>query len=288
MTFPLKMAQWYISHTCNLACPSCLSFNNYNIKGHEYWKDNKEYAKQWSQLVSVKDFSIIGGEPLSNPDLHNWVLGLQTLFNTDDFKICTNGTLLNKWIDQAKEWIQLNVILEISYHDPKHLEGIESALKNILSGLDIKWINGGQYNGPNFNYREYDKIGYLNDKVCVLLQENCEFRKWDLNNENDPNTSHKHCWWKNCHYWYKGELYKCGTIVGAQELSKKHNLKNKELINSYKPINIMSNNLTEQLTNLKNYIPQCSMCTTLNFDNDDRITLDPVPIKKLMVDYDHK
>jgi len=76
--------------------------------------------------------------------------------------------------------------------------------------------------------------------------------------------SHITCVANNCHYIYKGKLYKCGTIVGAQEFVKKYRVEPKAayLINSYKPIDLNDTDLDEQVNNLKKHIPQCSLCPT--------------------------
>ena len=68
MKHHIEMGQWYITHTCNLACNNCLSYNNYKIGGHERWEDNEEFVKLWSERVYIEDCSIIGGEPFANPD----------------------------------------------------------------------------------------------------------------------------------------------------------------------------------------------------------------------------
>ena len=57
-------------------------------------------------------------------------------------------------------------------------------------------------------------------------------------------------------------MYKCGTIVGAKGFAEKYNIrqKDRDLIESYKPIDAMSNNLAEQIQQLNHSIPQCTMC----------------------------
>ena len=31
--------EFYITNVCNIACPQCNRFNNWNFKGHQIWKD---------------------------------------------------------------------------------------------------------------------------------------------------------------------------------------------------------------------------------------------------------
>jgi len=70
-------------------------------------------------------------------------------------------------------------------------------------------------------------------------------------------------------------MYKCGTVVGAQEFVKKYSVRpqDKELYESYRPIDPMSNNLEVQIQNLNNSIPQCSLCPSKSDEYED-IVLD--------------
>lgn len=276
MKHKIGMAQWYISHTCNLSCNNCLSLNNYAIGGHESWKDNESYVKAWSEKLEVEDLSVIGGEPLTNPDIHQWVLGVRKYFDTVDFKVCTNGTLLDRHIDNIKQWIDNGVILEISYHDPAHKQKIMESLSQILKDTNCNWVEGKNYKGDPEYYSRYDTIIYIDNRISILLTANTRFRKFSIDNQSDQEVAHKTCFWKNCHYLYRGELYKCGAIVGAQKLAEKYNLKNKKLIDAYRPIGLHSNDFSKNLDSLKNSIPQCSMCPqSIELDN-----IYPVKFKK--------
>lgn len=267
----IDTAQWYISHTCNLSCKNCYSFNNFSISGHERWADNEDYVRQWGQLVKVNDLSIIGGEPLSNPDLDLWVHGVRKYFDTEDFKICTNGTQLSKWQDKFAGWIDIGVILEINTHDQDHLSDTWKSLSKIAN---IKWIKGKDFDHKK--YKNYDWVGTVNNRVVILQTRSESFLSWGVKGKNehgeyelyesDPKRTHQFCLFKDCHYWYRGELYKCGTIVGAQKFVTKYPVKteHKEKILAYTPISLSCENLQDQIETLtKNMIPQCSLCNNI-------------------------
>lgn len=268
----IKIAQWYISHTCNLSCKNCLSYNNFNISGHERWADNADYVRRWSELVEIDDLSIIGGEPLGNPDLDRWIAGIHEHFNTTDFKICTNGTQLERWIDHLPGWVDKGVILEIHTHD-KDL--VNETWKNLRKAYkNIEYIKGTDYTSNTY-YDQYNWVGLVNGKVAVLQSNDWNFFPWGVKGKNEqgeyemyetkPKITHTLCQWSNCHYFYRGELYKCGTLVGAQKFVTKYPVReeHKKLILDYKPIKLSSNNLIDEIDNLKNFVPQCGLCNNV-------------------------
>ena len=268
----IKIAQWYISHTCNLSCKNCLSYNNFNISGHERWTDNVDYVRRWSELVEIEDLSIIGGEPLGNPDLNLWVTGVREYFNTKDFKICTNGTQIERWIDYLPDWIDKGVVLEIHTHDKNLVSETWNNLRRAFK--NIEYVKGVDYTSNTY-YDEYNWVGLVNGKVAVLQSDDWNFFPWGVKGKNDAGEyelyetkakiTHALCQWNNCHYFYRGDLYKCGTLVGAQKFVTKYPVKkeHKDLILDYKPVSLYSNNLEDELQNLKKFVPQCGLCNNV-------------------------
>ena len=240
-----------------------MSYNNFNISGHERWADNADDVARWGELVTVNDFSIIGGEPLGNPDLDLWVKGLHKHFDTKEFKICTNGVQLDRWIDNIAEWTEMGVILEIHTKDQSHLSDTWKFLNRAFP-KDIQWRKG----------IEHDWIGTYNDKPVCYQSMDSSFLTWGTKGRNEkgeyelfetnPKHTHALCQWNNCHYFFRGGLWKCGTIVGAQEFVNKYPVKqdHKDKILEYTPITI-SNNLEQDIKNLTKMIPQCGLCNNV-------------------------
>ena len=44
----IDYAEFYITNVCNLACPGCNHFNNYNLKGYWLWSELEKVYSQWS------------------------------------------------------------------------------------------------------------------------------------------------------------------------------------------------------------------------------------------------
>lgn len=286
----LSLVQFYISHTCNLSCPNCLSLNNFAISGHEFYDHNT--VSQWAEIIDIDDLTIIGGEPLSNPDLNNWVTGLKSIYpNIADFKICTNGTLLEQWIESARLWIENQVVIEISVHSSKHLEQINAAIAKIVEHLDVESFceNYPNYKFPDY-YREYNRIIFYKQFPAFIINYNFEFSEWGIKSiesnklnffRNNAELAHKHCPYKDCHYIYKGEMYKCGTLVGAKALIERYHVDNLSniLINHYKPISLTDPDIRYKLSTItEKSIPQCAMCP---IGEANVVSIENASIKKL-------
>ncbi len=274
------MGQWYITHTCNLACNNCLSYNNYKISGHESWEDNEDFVKAWSERVYIEDCSIIGGEPFANPDIHKWAMGVRKYFDTLGFKSMYKRYILRlAYKTNIKKWIDAGIVLEIQHHDPMHKEKIDIAIQQIL-GSNTNKISGKEWHGDPDYYEEFDEIYFVDNRVAIVVVGTYDFYTHTINGEGNAELTHKLCAWRDCHYFYKGGLYKCGALVGAQGMLDRYNLKNADLIQQYRPVSIHDNDLETRLTSLKYSVPQCAMC-----NNAKKIKKTfPVGIKK--IDYE--
>jgi organic radical activating enzyme len=291
----LQQAHWYITHTCNLTCQSCYSFNNFAISGHERWEDNEPFVAKWSELVHIEGFGILGGEPMGNPDCDKWVKGLRKYFpDTVDFKLFTNGTYLNKWKEQIKEWIDLKVTIAVHVHDIDEYDNIMACVKDILNDINYTTEKTG-LDYPDY-FDDYEEIVFVDGFPAFLLQKDVTFFKWGPTlkddafqfNNADPEVIHSHCsvCLKPCPYFYKGHMYKCGPIVGSSEFVKKYKVNDraKELLLSYKPLSPYDEDLNIKVPSLvANHTAQCSLCPV--YVNTDLTGLTPLSPKKRPVDF---
>jgi len=273
----LGTVQFYISHTCNLGCDNCLSYNNFLIKGHDKFSDYSTDAVEWSRLVDPNDMSIIGGEPLSNPDVNNWVVGVRDLFpNCKDFKVCTNGTMIMKHVSNILNWWDKNVILEVHAHTVDHFEKSCKDIETIIGNKVYKKTNSTPANSPEYYNEDFDVFYIVDDKLVAVVAAPYNFKQWGVNAyknnqwelyNSNPKIAHMMCVANDCHYIYKGQMYKCGTIVGAKEFVKTYKVKQEhaDLINAYTPISWNDESVENDLITLtKNSIDQCALCPSIN------------------------
>ena len=210
----------YISHTCDIGCASCFTYNNLNWGGH--FKPHSDLYKL-KDKVEFETITILGGEPTTSPYLNEWMELVEELYpdHTDKY-IVTNGRHLSKipitWLEQ--EWK-----LEISAHSPKDLE------------LVIEWVT---INLPDVTWKKYfdntheDAVWHYelshNGKCVGKISEAWLFYKESLiakpgevltwNKMYDPEDAHKNCIAKECMYFLEGRFYRCARQALLPQLAK--------------------------------------------------------------------
>ena len=160
----LKYAEFYITHVCNFNCDGCSRFNNYTFSGTQRWNDYKEQIVSWASKVDIKRFSIMGGEPLTNPDCVIWFKNISELWPNSQGWIHTNAHYLkindNDLYDVLSS--RPNLGLRISSHNPNNTDRIIDRIKNFLKQpITIKRIPENLADLPGFfnNWQaSYQKI----------------------------------------------------------------------------------------------------------------------------------
>jgi hypothetical protein len=206
---------------------------------------------------------ILGGEPLLNPTILDWMKGLHTFWPNGYTQILTNGYYLDR-IDGLKDACRrYSTWIGISKHSDDSLELIESKIENFLGGISSK-----EETGSGFIYRFRD--------LSVTIWEQQYFYQnglitgsngYKLHNS-DPTKAHSACphvLSKNYHF-SKGTLYKCAVIDLLPELDKQIRLditdEDRELLKSYQPLTV--DNFEEYQSSffdtLDNVTPQCKFC----------------------------
>jgi organic radical activating enzyme len=90
--YHLNYAEFYITNVCNYNCSNCNRFNNYHFDGQQLWKNYADIYKEWSQKIALGTICILGGEPLLNPSVIEWIDGIATLWPNTEIQLITNGS----------------------------------------------------------------------------------------------------------------------------------------------------------------------------------------------------
>jgi organic radical activating enzyme len=92
----LDRVEFYITNVCNYSCEQCNRFNNYHFSGQQRWEDYKEVYIEWGKRIDFNYITILGGEPLLNPTINEWINGIAGIWKKPQIEIVTNGSRLNK------------------------------------------------------------------------------------------------------------------------------------------------------------------------------------------------
>jgi len=268
----LDKIEFYITNVCNLACSHCNRFNDYHFTGWQRWSDYADDYALWSKYIDFKKITILGGEPLLNPTITEWIKGINQLWPDAIVQVLTNGTRLNN-VDGLYELMPTGTRnwLGISLHNEYNEEEIFTEVKSFLKG-QVTVLEGKNSNsaGADWLYRDENgvQIGiWRQDTFARAALTYTADNKLTLHNS-DPYLAHRSCGfatWKNYHL-IRGKLYKCGPVALFPEFDQQHPLElspeDRQLINSYQPLSAQEFETrgAEFLANIDNPLAQCKFC----------------------------
>lgn len=264
----IPYVEFYIINVCNLACPGCNRFNNYNFTGYQRWNDYAEVYQQWAQEVDIGSIAILGGEPLLNPTFMEWVQGIHQLWPRKKLRIISNGFRLDRQTDLYSVLKQhRNIELWVGIHNKQHKQEIVQKVKDFTQAPHT--VN---FNSDNA-YQQYMIITDANG-VKVKIEYNWWFHQGAIVkqdnalslHQSDVVKAHNNCHMKTCHHFIRGELYKCGVVAVLPEFDQQHTLalstEDRQLLTGYKPLQISHSWEEKQrfVNNLDQPIDQCKFC----------------------------
>lgn len=271
--------EFYVTNVCNLTCEGCNRFNNYNFAGWQRWSDYEEIYTKWAEYINIDKLVILGGEPLLNPDIIDWVYGLNRVFNRN-VQILSNGTRINH-VKGLYEALSTNGNwMGISWHNPNTIDEFDAQVRQFLKGDVVKvekddprnkfgaqmaWIDENDVTIPLWiQYDFYDSA----------IKQN-EQGKFTLHNSR-PHVAHNSCGFrihKNYHM-IKGKLYKCGPAALFPEFDRQHQFdiseEDRAILNSYQPLTAETypTNGAEFLANIDKQLDMCKFCPeSLDYKN---------------------
>jgi len=301
---------------CNLNCSNCNRLNNYYFSGHQLWKNYSSVYAEWGKKLSLTTINILGGEPLLNPSILEWMSGIRKIWPHANMQVTSNGTRVEFCDGLYENLLENNIKLIIATHNRvRHKNIIQKLSDNFLKKPVIKkylndyskWVSDA-YNKvkseqwPNCqtvddfyllpddiqkecrDVHNIDPETYLNESSGVIFQDKNNVNvtvgygedfftapllfndgQFSVYNSN-PTKAHDVCISKFCHHFIRGKLYKCHHVALLPEFMEQFDVNidcaDRELLNSYQPLVVDSNNTTIQqfVDNIKNEIPQCKLC----------------------------
>ena len=276
--------EFYITNVCNLTCSNCNRFNNHAFTGYQKWSDYEAEYIEWAEKIRLQKVTILGGEPLLNPTICDWVNGINSLWNKV-VQILTNGTrinhvpglydVLNNFTginDQEKNWIGVSV------HNENDLDRHIEEGKKFLQGGRVRYLTSKERTN-NSDYAlcddNYVKIHYWlqNEFYDSAVQKN-KHNKFTLH-QTDPLDAHESCGFVKfqCHHFIRAKLYKCGPVGLFPEFDIQHNFdisdEDRKLLHSYHPLSVheFAQRGKQFIDGIDDVIPQCKFCPTHTGDN---------------------
>ena len=117
----LLYLETHVADICNLKCRGCMHFSNIAI--HPNYPDLQEFERDFSRLSELFSnifiIRLMGGEPLLNPKLHDYIKVVRQYFPAAELRIVTNGLLIPKQPDDLWEVMrECHAAMDISPYPP--------------------------------------------------------------------------------------------------------------------------------------------------------------------------
>lgn len=266
-------AKVYITNVCNLTCDQCNRFNNFNFKGWQRWSDYSDHYNRWGELIEFTNhLTILGGEPLLNPDIVDWIYGLSKAFDVQ-IQVRSNGIRLNQVkglydaLLNARPSNGKTNYIAMSLHNKNDFTNIRKNILTFLQGkVQQKYSNGHLIFTDSNGIRI--TIQMLDEFVPAGIQ-NPSPGRYVLHNS-DPAEAHKVCGFARykSYQFSRGKLYKCPPAELRPEFDLQNPLdisdEDRELLNSYRPLTLenFDEYSAEFLAKINDPIPQCKFCSS--------------------------
>jgi organic radical activating enzyme len=267
--------EFYITNVCNLTCSGCNRYNDYKFSGWQSWAEAEPILTKWAEKIEIRHPIILGGEPLLNPDIIQWMQGLRRLWaRYGTVQIQSNGTRLDL-IPGLYDAIDVNNWIGISLHSMEHKERLFDRIRNFLKHPIVETENPNHPVGSRWQF--VDANGkylhvWVNDN---FVQSNIIERSDGTRTlyQSNPDLAHDNCTFrrfKNYHM-IRGKIYKCGPVALMPEFDAQYPLdisaQDREIMQAYRGLSVdeFDTRGQEFLDTIDQVIPQCKFCPE-NYD----------------------
>lgn len=229
----LDYLEVHVAHHCNLRCKGCGHLSN--IVPKEF-PDLNQFKKDLLQLkkyfYGVKKFRLLGGEPLLNPELSEYIVATRSFFPDADIRVVSNGLLIPTLDENVLDIMNKYCVeFDISCYHPT---------KNIKEKIELKLIE--------------HEVGYF------ISAEIDEFmRKIPIVKRADPYVAYNKCESRTCHFMLDGMLSLCPSPIIRKKFNEYVNNKfyyEEDIIDLY-DANLTSDKLYYLMTHPNK---QCEIC----------------------------
>ena len=281
MTKPiLPFVEMMVTQACNLSCHGCTNYSDLTHNGYLTWNEGKAQIVPWLDRMEIPDFGILGGEPLMNPDIRNWITGLRELMPTSQIRFTTNGLLLEKNFDIVDLLHEIgNVVFKIAVHqDNTQLERTIERIHEKFNWEPVVEFGVSRLKTTN-NLRFHVKRPEIFYKTYQGT-----YRTMHPHNS-DPQEAFAICCQQTCPLLYNGKIYKCSTSGLLAEVLDRAGNPNIDVWSQYLHDGISPDSSLDDidkfLSNFGRPHQMCGMCPTKNDAQSAIVHLHNVSTKKI-------
>ena len=211
MKLVLPYLEVMATQSCNLSCLGCTNYSDLPAKGFVSWQEIKNSLLAWGEKLEILDFGIIGGEPLLNPEIEDWILGIRQLLPNSQIRLVTNGLLLDKKFHILDLLHEIgNCVFEITVH--QNNQKLEETIQNVFKKYN--WSPITEYNIDRWTTGNQFRFQVGRPNTFIKTYKN--FYENMMPYSNNPADAFEICCQKTCPLLYQGKIYKCSTSALLQ------------------------------------------------------------------------
>ena len=224
----LPFLETMITQVCNLSCQGCTNYSDLKHSGYVSWEQGRTWLEPWTELLDIPDFGIMGGEPLINPEVIQWIVGVRELLPNTQIRFTTNGLLLHKYPDLLKVLQDIgNCVFKISVHLED--ETLEDSIQNIFA--QYSWQEVTEYGIRRWK-TDRELRFQINRPAQFLKTFHGEYSDMKPHQSN-PADAFDLCVQKTCPLLHKDRIYKCSTSALLLDTLERFNKPNWSQWESY-------------------------------------------------------
>ena len=159
--------EMHVVDFCNLNCAGCIHYSPiFDRKFPDFEKRISDIRKIKALVDDVFMFSLMGGEPLLNPDLGRYIVEARKRLPSSEIQLITNGLLLPRMKDVLLDTIRENrVTVSVSEYEPTHK--MISSIRNSLERQQVDYVIRPYSRKHDFNRPLSVKEGSVHEKRCI-------------------------------------------------------------------------------------------------------------------------
>jgi hypothetical protein len=258
----------------------CTNYSDLAHKGYVTWTDGKKQIQDWLNVIDISDFGLMGGEPLLNPEVRDWLIGCRELMPESQLRFTTNGELLHNHLDIIDMLPEIgNIVFKITVH--RFDKNVENVIQYIFDKYDWEVVH--EYGITR--YKTDNNVRFQINRPQTFTKTFKKDYKHMVPYFNDPEESFSNCIQQTCPLLYKGKIYKCSTSGLLPELLERTGNDESIIWDAYK--NVPSISCDSSVERINKFIDNfgkpnkiCAMCPTAKDTNALIIHQNHIQIKK--------
>lgn len=214
----LPFVETMITQACNISCLGCTNYSDLKHTGYVTWAEGKRQIESWLDRIEILDFGIMGGEPLINPEVNDWISGCRELLPKAQIRFTTNGLLLDKHYDIVDLMSSIgNCVFKITVH--RTTEELENFIRRIKSSY--QWETVIEHGITRFKTSNNFRFQINRPTAFIKTYKNSYSNMMPYHS--DPVAAFKDCCQQTCPLLYNGRIYKCSTAGLLEQTLKRFN-----------------------------------------------------------------